>query len=208
MKRTIWCFLITSCIGYTVALGFASAVPLCSAIDPEVSLAAFTSCGASGQDTLLAVQEVLNHTLTSQITLRAAESFCPGGRCDGRAFTADRLADNFDITYVDDHTFTFNALPVGTQFVTIQQANGFTVFQVPALGSPFTVTTSSSPSDSSRFGTGFSHFGTFVPAAVSVPEPSSTLLLSISLVGIGIAGSSVRCWTGVSSPASGNFCRR
>jgi PEP-CTERM motif len=156
--------------------GTAHAGPLCAtlALTPG-PITGFDSCVVlNQQDTFANIQTALNAVLNPDVALNAAASFTPGPG-GGDEFSGDNPAAGFDITVLPNpFQIQFNALPSGTAFVTIKQANDFEIFFVGDLTLPFTLT-HQIPQP------GFSHFST---VAGVIPEPTTLLLVGSGLVGL------------------------
>ena len=168
-------FLSVAC-ALTLA-GSAHASPMCSdtAVFP-VSIAAFSSCIASGQDDLTSVQSALDLALVESIVLSGSGSFCPGPECSGSEFMGSTPGDGFVInpsTLAGSTQFEFLQLPLGTAFISLKQGNAFEVFKVPG-NVPFTLTHMLNGEDTS-------HISTFVP------EPGTAVLVAVGLAGLAAA---------------------
>ena len=150
-----------------------TAAPMCSA--GSGSLNDFVSCEASGQDSLPNVQAALNDALEPDVTLLSIGSFCTQGTCENSEFSGADLGNGFDISpaNLNSTSFTFNAIPAGTQFISLKQGPGFQIFKVPGP-TPFVLTHDLN-------GNNTSHISTF---NAIVPEPSTGVLaLLVGLVG-------------------------
>lgn len=192
MRKTTWIgrFAGTTLTAALVVGAFGNTTAhaaTCLSMAPGVALASFTSCTASGNDFLPAVQTALNNAIEPDVTLTFMGSYSPGPDSEGEEFKGDRPADNFNITpntVGNTNTYTFLSLPIGTDFIVFKQGRDFEIFNVYGLTPGFTLTHS--------LGNDTSHISTFAstlptPTPTPAPEPMSLAMFGLGLAGLGIA---------------------
>lgn len=186
MKRISIFAAIVAAMGFAQTAGAVT----CSSLTAATDYTTFTSCTASGQDFFSNVDPIVTALFGDEgISLTTSGSFTPGPGTGSEFGSSDLGAgngrDGFETTETDLNrtSFEFLSLPTGTLFVSLKQQNGFELFGLYGLTTPFTLTHSLGGTDTSHIST---FAGTGAPIATT-PIPAGLALMLTGLAGFGAA---------------------